>query len=58
MANENRDLTIHEKLKVVMQVQEYLCLTPETYRQLLLHIMKTHLAQQKGQREQDESNAA
>jgi len=58
MANETREITIHEKLKVVMEVQEYLCLGPEEYRQLLLHVMKTNLARQRTLREEDEADAA
>ena len=58
MSYEIRELNIHEKLKVVMEVQEYLCLDPEEYRRLLLHIMKTNLARQRVAREEDESDAA
>ena len=58
MSYETRELNIHEKLRVVMEVQEYLCLDPEEYRQLLLHIMKANLARQRALREEDESDAA
>ena len=58
MWNETRELTIHEKLKVVMEVQEYLCLGPEEYRQLLLYVMKTNLARRRESREDDEADAA
>jgi len=46
MPTDNRSLTIPDKLKVVMEVQEYLCLSPEQFRQLLLHVIKTNLKRQ------------
>jgi hypothetical protein len=55
---ETRELTIHEKLKVVMEMQEYLCLSREEYRQLLLYVMKTYRARQKAQQEYEEGNPA
>ncbi len=59
MLTETRELTIHEKLKVVKEVQEYLRLGPDEYRQLLLHVMKSNLARRRAPpREDDESDAA
>ena len=58
MPTELRRLSIPEKLKVVMEVQDYLHLSPEQYRQLLLHVIRSNLEHGKTPDSEDEQNAA
>ena len=58
MSTETRPLTIADKVKVVMELRDYLRLSPEEFRALLLHVMKSNLARERVFGDEQDENAA
>ena len=58
MSMESRPLTIADKVKVVMELRDYLRLSPEDFRALLLHVMKGNTARDRDSREEKDQDAA